>query len=63
MPDTHHPTMWEYEFPLRADCIVTLWLPKDLKRSEVARIARYLDALAPIDELEVANRPPPSGNP
>jgi hypothetical protein len=37
--------MREYPFPLRPDCIVTLWLPKDLKHSEVERLKVYMEAL------------------
>ena len=35
----------EYEFPLRADVIATLFLPADLTLSEVERLRRYMESL------------------
>jgi hypothetical protein len=37
--------MIEYPFQLRPDLVVTLWLPKDLKRSEIARLCTFMEAL------------------
>ena len=52
MPDDPHPTMREYQFPLRPDCTATLWLPKDLRKSEIVRLTALMEALVMIEEVE-----------
>lgn len=49
---SEHPTMAEYPFPLRPDCTVTLWLPKDLKQSEIDRLRTYMEAIAAPEPAE-----------
>lgn len=46
MSQLGHPTMEAYSIQLRQDCVATLWLPKDLRRSEIRKLTKYMRAMA-----------------
>lgn len=49
-----YTVMRGFPFPLRPDCICTLWLPLDLTHAEAERLCGYIKIL-PIDQKDSKN--------